>query len=140
MILYVESSAVLSWLLGEPGQERVVAELASADRAATSAITVVECARGLSRARHDGRITALEERAALHMLDEAAGSWHVLEVSEEVIDRARAPFPVEPVRSLDAIHLASAWSILAAAGEVTALSLDQRVRANAREMGMTIAP
>lgn len=140
MILYAESSAVLTWLLGEPGQDRVIAELEAADRVATSAITVVECARGLARARHDGRITAVEERAALHMLDEAAGSWHVLEVSEDVVNRARASFPVEPVRSLDALHLASAWSILSVAGEVTTLSLDDRVRANARAMGMRVAP
>jgi uncharacterized protein with PIN domain len=140
VILYAESSAVLSWLLGEPGQERVVDELRSADRVATSAITVVECARGLARARHDKRITAVEERAALHMLDEAVESWHVLEVSDDVVDRARDPFPSEPVRSLDAIHLASAWSILALAGEVRALTLDDRVRANAREMGMEVAP
>jgi hypothetical protein len=49
-------------------------------------------------------------------------------------------FPAEPVRSLDAIHLSSAWSILAAAGHVTALSLDDRIRENARAMGMEIAP
>lgn len=140
MILYAESSAILAWLLGEPAQGRVVAEFAAADRVATSAITVVECARGLARARHDGRITAVEERAALHMLDEASGSWHVLEVSEDVIVRARATFPVEPVRSLDALHLASAWSILAAAGSVTTLSLDDRVRDNARSLGMKVVP
>lgn len=68
------------------------------------------------------------------------GSWHILELSDGVIARARAPFPAEPVRSLDAIHLASAWSILSAAGEVTALSLDERVRSNARDMGMKVVP
>ena len=140
MILYAESSAVLSWLLGEPGQERVIAELEAADRVATSAITVVECARGLARARHGGRISAVEERAALHMLDEAFGSWHVLEISDEVITRSRASFPAEPVRSLDALHLSSALSILAVAGQVTTLSLDDRIRTNALAMGMEVVP
>jgi uncharacterized protein with PIN domain len=138
MILYAESSAVLAWLLGEPGQAGVVAELERADQVATSAITVVECSRGLARARHDGRITAVEERAALHMLDEVMGSWHVLEVSDDVVARARSTFPAEPVRSLDALHLASAWLIFAAAGELAILSLDERVRTNAHHMGMTI--
>jgi uncharacterized protein with PIN domain len=140
VILYAESSAVLAWLLGEPGQERVIAQLAAADRVTTSAITVVECARALARARHDGRITPVEERAALHLLDEAFDSWHVLEVSEDVIGRARAAFPAEPVRSLDAIHIASAWTVMSAAGEVTTLSLDDRVRANARALGMKVVP
>lgn len=140
MILYAESSAILAWLLGEPSQTRVIAELAAADHVATSAITVIECARALARARHDRRITRVEERAALHLLDEAFQSWHVLEISDDVIARARAVFPSEPVRSLDAIHVASALSLLSAAGEVTTLSLDDRVRANARALGMRVAP
>jgi predicted nucleic acid-binding protein len=140
MILYAESSAVLSWLLDEPSHSRVIEELGTADRIATSVITVLECSRALARARHAGRISAIEERAALHVLDEALESWHLLDVSEDVIERARAAFPAEPVRSLDAVHLASAWSILEAAGEVTALSLDERVRSNALAMGMRVVP
>jgi hypothetical protein len=106
----------------------------------TSAITAIECSRALARARHDGRITPVEERAALHLLDEAFISWHVLDLSENVIARARAPFPSEPVRSLDAIQIASAWSVFAAAGAVSTLSFDERVRANARAMGMKVVP
>jgi hypothetical protein len=140
VILYVESSAVLSWLLGEPGQAQVIAALESAERVATSAITGLECARGLARARHMRRISPVEEQAALHLLDDAAAAWHVVEVSEEVVARARASFPAEPVRSLDALHLASALSIVAAGGEVTALSLDERVRTNAKALGMSVAP
>jgi uncharacterized protein len=140
MILYVESSAVLAWLLGEPAQKRVIAELQAADRVATSAITAVECSRALARARKDQRISPVEERAALHMLDEAFAAWHVLDITEDVIARARSEFPVEPVRSLGALHLASAWSVLDAAGMVSALSLDDRVRDNARALGMRVIP
>lgn len=140
MIVYAESSAVLCWLLGEPSQGRVIAELGAADRVATSAITAIECARALARAHHDGRISGVEERAALHLLDEALASWHVLDLSEDVVARARARFPAEPVRSLDAIHLASASAIVAAGGRITVLSLDDRVRANARALGIPIVP
>lgn len=140
MILYAESSAVLSWLLGEPGQHRVIAALEGADRIVTSAITIVECARALARARGDGRITTVEEHAALHLLEQAIDSWNVLDVSEEVITRARGTFPAEPVRTLDALHLASAWVVLDAAGAVTVLSLDERVRSNATALGMSLAP
>lgn len=140
MILYAESSAVLSWLIGEPGQHRVIAELEAADRVTTSAITIVECARALARARRDRRITPVEEHAALHVLEQAFDSWNVLDVSEDVIARARGAFPAEPVRSLDALHLASAWTVLDAAGSVTVLSLDDRVRTNASALGMTLAP
>jgi len=140
MILYAESSAVLGWLLGEASQVRVIGELTAADRVATSVVTVLECSRALARARHDDRISVVEERAALHVLDEALNSWNVLDVSDDVIDRARDSFPNEPVRSLDALHLASAGAILDVAGEVTMLSLDDRVRANARALGMRVRP
>ena len=139
-MLYVESSAALSWLLDEPTYDRVIAELDAADRIATSVITLVECSRALTRAREDGRISLVEERAALHVFEEAIEEWHLLDVSDDVIARARAGFPIEPVRSLDALHLASAWSILDAAGAVTTLSLDERVRANARALGMQVVP
>lgn len=56
----------------------------------------------------------------------------LMPISREVIDRARRPFPTEPIRSLDAIHLASA--MLAADGEtqLAVLSLDRRIRASAQ--------
>jgi predicted nucleic acid-binding protein len=140
MILYAESSAVLSWLLGEPAQRGVIAELEAAEQVVTSALTGVECARALARARAAQRIKVVEERAALHLLDEAMVSWHVLDVSEDVIVRARGEFPREPVRSLDALHLASASLLFDAAGTLTLLSLDERVRANGRALGMQVMP
>jgi uncharacterized protein with PIN domain len=140
VILYVESSAILSWLLGEPAQRDVIAELESAEQVVTSALTGVECARALARARAAQRIRAVEERAALHLLDEAMHSWHVLDLSEDVVTRARGEFPREPVRSLDALHLASALLLFNAAGALTLLSLDERVRANGRTLGMKVMP
>jgi hypothetical protein len=74
------------------------------------------------------------------MLDNAFDAWHVLDISEDVVARARATFPSEPLRSLDAVHLASAWSMLVAAGSVATLSLDDRVRTNARALGMKVLP
>lgn len=45
-VVYVESSAVLSWLLGEAGQQAVLDEFAKADRVVTSMLTVIQCASG----------------------------------------------------------------------------------------------
>jgi hypothetical protein len=38
------------------------------------------------------------------------------------------------------LHLASAWSVFATAGTVAMLSLDDRVRSNARALGMKVIP
>ena len=139
-IVYAESSAVLAWLLDEPGRQDVVRELASADQVVTSSLTVIECSRALARARETKRVKPLEELAALRLLDQAAASWNVLDISDRVAERARGAFPKEPVRTLDAIHLATALVFADAIGSLRVLSLDDRVRENAGALGLTLAP
>jgi uncharacterized protein with PIN domain len=139
-VLYAESSAVLSWLLGEPDQTRVLHELETASHVVTSAITGIECGRALTRARHAGRLTDAQELAALRLLDDAIASWNVLDISDRVADRARGAFPREPVRTLDALHLAAAVEFADALGGVTVLSLDDRVRSNALALGLRVVP
>jgi predicted nucleic acid-binding protein len=139
-IVYAESSAILAWLLGEPGQGDIVDALAAADEIVTSALTIVECARGLLRARLARRISAAEEAAAFRVLDAATRSWNIIDLSEGVIAGARQRFPREPVRTLDALHLASALLLRDAVGAVHMLSLDDRVRSNATELGLVVAP
>ena len=140
MIVYAESSAVLAWLLGEPSQHLVRLSLAEADRVVSSSITSLECARGLARARHGRRLKSAEELAALHLLDVVEHGWDILDLSERVLARARASFPVEPVRALDALHLATAAIFRDALGPVTMLSFDARVRDNAPELGLAVLP
>lgn len=105
----------------------------------TSSVTAVECSRGILRAHIEGRVTAAEEMAALRMLDEAVERWTTLGLSEEVDQRARQEFPREPVRTLDALHLATAAVFAEALGKIRMLSFDDRVRANARLLGMSVA-
>ncbi|MEP6495415.1 MAG: type II toxin-antitoxin system VapC family toxin [bacterium] len=139
-VVYAESSAILSWLLGEAGQQAVLDELSNADQVVTSTLTVIECSRALARARQSGRLKPAEELAGLHLLDEAAASWNVLDISDRVAERARGAFPHEPVRTLDALHLATAAVFAEALGPLRVLSLDDRVRNNAGALGMALAP
>jgi hypothetical protein len=52
-------------------------------------------------------------------------------ITSEVLASGRSRFPKEPVRVLDAIH----WGTL-----LQVLSLDDRVRDNARLLGFRLAP
>ena len=61
-------------------------------------------------------------------MNAAAAHWHLWRVSPEIVDRARRPFPAEPVRTLDAIHLASALAVRSVVPGVELLSLDDRIR------------
>jgi hypothetical protein len=62
------------------------------------------------------------------------------ELDSAIVERARHPFPAEPVRTLDAIHLATAALALSLVPEMAVLSLDRRMRASAREMGFRLLP
>src|SRR4051812_19465392 len=102
MRLYAESSAVLAWLLGEPSGAQVRATLEAADVVMASDLTLIECDRVLIRlaaSKHVSEADIADRRARLL---EASTHWDVLRLSPEIVDRARRPFPVEPVRTLDA--------------------------------------
>jgi hypothetical protein len=47
----------------------------------------------------------------------------------------RPPFPVEPIRTLNAVHLATAERLGEAPQVVTIVTRDDRVRDNARALG-----
>lgn len=140
MIVYAESSAILTWLLGEPRDDAVRHLLAGAERVVASTLTVLECARGLARGVTTGRLGVGDELAALQLLDRASASWMTLDMTGRVLDRARARFANEPVRTLDALHLSTATLFHEAHGSLTMVSLDQRIRDNAGALGMGVAP
>lgn len=140
MKLYTESSAVLAWLLDQEHAELVANTLAQAELVIASDLTLIECDRVLIRA------VALEE---LHesdavprqaRLNAVSTRWTLLALDEEIIERARRPFPVEPIRTLDAIHLASALTARKAMPDLAMLSLDDRIRMAAGRIGFQLVP
>jgi hypothetical protein len=56
------------------------------------------------------------------------------------VERARLPFPHEPIRTLDALHIASALIGRAAIPDLALLTLDDRIRTAAKELGFKILP
>lgn len=140
MTLYAESSAVLAWLLGETRAPAIRDHFSSAEFVIASDLTLVECDRVLIRAATLGELTEAEAAGRRAALSTAAAHWTVLRLSGEVIDRARQPFPKEPIRTLDALHLASALVARAAVPDLIVLSLDEAVRANARALGFDLQP
>ena len=140
MNLYVESSAVLAWLLGEERGSETGQEIATADVVVTSDLTLIECDRVLTRAGALGKRSSAEVAVRRASMEMAAGHWVVLSIDSEVVTRSRQAFPREPVRSLDAIHLSTALLARNLVTDVQLLSLDERVRRNAVALGFDIAP
>jgi len=138
--LYAESSAVAAWLLDEETAPVVRQLLTDAEIIVASDLTLIECDRVLIRAIHLGELTEAETADRRAQLSAAASHWHVLRIANEVVDRARQPFPGEPIRTLDAIHLASTLVARSAVAGLNLLSLDERVRNAARKLGIEVLP
>jgi predicted nucleic acid-binding protein len=138
--VYAESSAVLAWLLGEEAGRSVRQVLQHTELVMASDLTLVECDRVLIRAVTTGEIdeaAAADRRARLNA---AASHWHLWRVSPDIVERARHPFPAEPIRTLDAIHLASALAVRSAVPGVELLTLDDRIRRAAKQLGFQVQP
>jgi uncharacterized protein with PIN domain len=138
--LYAESSAILAWLLDEPAAPQVRRLLGAASLIIASDLTLIECDRVLLRAAAVAELTEAEAADRRAQLAAAASHWHILHMAQEVVERARQPFPAEPIRTLDAIHLASALTARAAVAGLALLSLDARVRDAGKKLGFELAP
>ena len=140
MNLYAESSAILAWLLDENFAQEVRNSLAAAEVIIASDLTLIECDRVLIRAVTLGELTEVEAADRRAHLVAAASHWHILRLAPEIVDRARQPFPGEPIRTLDAIHLASVLTARTAIAGLKLLSLDDRVRMAAKKLGLELLP
>ena len=138
--LYAESSAILAWLLGEEEGTRVRRMLADAEIVVASDLTVIECDRVLLRGTALGELTEADAADRRAYLTTAVSHWHVMRIGPEIVDRARQPFPGEPIRTLDAIHLASALFARTVVAKLGLLTLDDRIRRVARHLGLQVFP
>ena len=105
-----------------------------------SSLTLIECDRVLLRAAAAGTLAeavAAERRAWLARTVE---HWVLFDLDGAIVERARRPFPAEPLRTLDAIHLATAALAQSLVPDLVVLSLDDRVRGSGRLMGFHLLP
>ena len=140
MTIYAESSAILAWIFGETAGESVRTALGEADLVVTSDLSLIECERALIRATTLGEISEAEATDRRAVLRSAARHWVTLALDDEIQARAKRPFPGEPIRTLDAIHIATLQAGLTAVPGLRMLSLDTRVRASAGELGVGVLP
>jgi predicted nucleic acid-binding protein len=135
-LLYVETSGLLAGLL--EGESRARRTLSLDLPALTSTLTLAEAARTLQRAECARRHTPEQ----LHEIRKALDQFHrrstLFPMTDAVLAGVGLRFPLEPVRTLDAIHLITARMLGVPPGEVLLLSRDRRVRANAAAMGFAL--
>ena len=134
--VYLETSALLAWLLGESRSAEVKKKIDSAEVVVTSALTLVEAERALVRAETGKLLNAGDAEKLRGLLARSKTGWILMEISEDVRARASRFFPAEPLRTLDAVHLATALVFMRVFPELELLSYDERIVKNARALGM----
>jgi predicted nucleic acid-binding protein len=128
-LVYLDSSAIVKLIVAEPETPALMTFLTHWPDRVTSSLSRVEVMRAVKRARGDTRV----RRRAARVLARVA----TIDVDEPVLAMAARLGPPE-LRTLDAIHLATARSLEAIAGVVT---YDSRLgRAASRARLKTWAP
>jgi hypothetical protein len=108
----------------------------AAETITTSVLTLLEVERALVRAERQDLLSAGECQRVRGMFARASRSWMLMELSEEVRTGAGRIFPVEPVRTLDALHLATALLWTQAFPDLRMLTFDQHIDTNSRALGI----
>jgi predicted nucleic acid-binding protein len=125
-IVYLDSSAIVKLVVREPETEALLAFLEPRQVRVTSALARVEVVRAVRR--HGGPATT----RARELLD----GLNLLALDDALLDDAAA-IDADELRSLDAIHIASAQQLQA---ELDALvSYDERMLTAARALGLPIS-
>lgn len=106
--IYIETSAVLSWLLQEEHAEEIKNQIDKSDIILSSRLTFLETYRSITRTQAEDSFSAAEANRLKGTFTKASRAWTIMEITQDVQKKASESFPVEPIRTLDAIHLASA--------------------------------
>jgi uncharacterized protein len=126
LIAYADSSALVKLVLAEPESAHLLSHLQTYDTIVSSDLAAVEVPRAVRRA-------AVE--AAAEQASAALDSVALLAIDSNVIKRA-STLPPTVLRSLDAIHLASALEL----GEsVVLVAYDRRLLTAALDLGLAVA-
>jgi len=123
---YVDSSALVKLVVREPESAALRAFLRRRTARASCALARVEVLRAV---RHHGP-------AAIARAHQIVERLELMRLDDGLLDAA-ARLPIEPLRSLDAIHLAAAQRL---GHDLSVLvSYDERMLAAARRLGIPVA-
>lgn len=134
--IYLETSALLNVLFREKGYEALSTTIERADIVTTSSLTIIESRRAIARCLSEKRILEATARTLLGTIASSSRSWDILQITIEVQERASSSFPLEPVRTLDAIHLASALELKSLYPDLKVCSTDERILKNLEPLGL----
>ena len=139
MRAYFDASALVKRYIDEAGHREVLQLLRRHD-VVTSAILPVELRSALRRRVLEGTLDAARVPDILKRVATDRPYWLLVAVASDVLAAAETLVSAHPLRTLDAIHVASAQLFAAriAAPELVFVSADARQTTAAAAVGMTI--
>lgn len=105
---YFDTSALVKQYLQEAGSKMVLELLKTGDKVYTASLTYAETHAAFSRRTREGRLTRETTRRLALRFDRDWESYDVVIMSTDVLRLTRQMLYRHPLRSADAIHLASA--------------------------------
>ena len=125
MVLYLDSSAIVKLIQEEDASRALAAEVKAAEALVTSSLARVEVTRAVNRYL----------QSAVPVANEVLARINMIEVDDGIIDAAAHLTPVS-LRSLDAIHIASATAL---GTDLDALiTYDRRMADAAEQHGLAV--
>jgi len=131
---YLDSSVLLRVVLGEPKR---LPEWSRITAAVTSEMTRVECLRALDRLRLAGTMDDRELARRRATMLELLSGIETIRLNRMVLDRASEAFPTQ-LRTLDAVHLASALLLSARVPALRFATHDDELATAALAVGLRV--
>jgi len=141
-VTYLDTSALVKRFVLEAGSSKVQSLLADDEPIASATIAYAELYSGLTRRHREGVLSRLQYRLACRRVERDWMAVVKVELGADILASARELIQRHGLRAFDAIHLASALGLQAAANEpVTFVAADQRLlRAAVGERLATVNP
>ena len=135
---YFDTSVIVKRYLGEADSSWGVA-LLGRHRILSSAIAPLEAVSALHKRQEMGDLTRRDLTAAFARMQRDRAYWALVKVSSEVLERAEGLIRRGGVRTLDAIHIASALSFHEESGiQLVFVTADLRQGEAARLAGLRV--
>jgi predicted nucleic acid-binding protein len=133
---YIETSALLAVRLENDASAREA--IRGEGIRFVSALTLAEAGRRIVRTGVVGHLAEPQVRASQVWLWRFGRRCQVMAITDDILARVRRRFPIEPIRTLDAIHLATIESIGEDPVQVAVVTRDRRIADNARALGYLV--
>ncbi len=138
MIGYFDSSALVKLVIEEEGSNEAAALWDGADAVLSSRVGYPEVRAALAAAHRDRRLAEDQLQRARDVWEDYWRALRLVELTEEVAQRAGDLTEEHALSGADAIHLASA-ELFAAHGPVVA-TWDSRLHAAVSALGLSVLP